>query len=47
MATQKVLILRGNSAPAGSYPNERGNTNVPWPIGALHVSALVRPPKRL
>jgi hypothetical protein len=35
----KMLILRGNSAPAGSYPDETGNANVAWPIGALHVQA--------
>jgi hypothetical protein len=35
----KMLILRGNSAGAGSYPDEKGNTNVAWPIGALHVQA--------
>ncbi len=39
MATQKMLILRGNSAGPGSYPDETGNTKVAWPIGALHVSA--------
>lgn len=36
MARQKMLILRGNSAPAGSYPDEQGN-KIEWPIGALHV----------
>lgn len=35
----KMLILRGNSAGPGSYPDEKGNTNVSWPIGALHVHA--------
>jgi hypothetical protein len=39
MAKPKMLILRGNSAPAGSYPDEKGNANVAWPIGALHVPA--------
>lgn len=39
MDNAKMLILRGNSAPAGSYPDERGNPNVAWPIGALHVQA--------
>jgi len=34
----KMLILRGNSAPAGSYPDEQGN-KIAWPIGALHVWA--------
>jgi len=33
-----MLILRGNSAGAGSYPDEQGKT-IAWPIGALHVSA--------
>jgi hypothetical protein len=35
----KMLILRGNSAAAGSYPDENGNPNVAWPFGALHVRA--------
>jgi hypothetical protein len=39
MANPKMLILRGNSAGPGSYPDERGNNNVAWPIGALHVQA--------
>lgn len=39
MALRKMLILRGNSAGAGSYPDETGNLNVPWPKGALHVEA--------
>lgn len=40
MATsKKMLILRGNSAGAGSYPDESGNNNVAWPFGALHVQA--------
>lgn len=39
MAKPKMLILRGNSAGAGSYPDEKGNNNVAWPIGALHVQA--------
>jgi hypothetical protein len=34
-----MLILRGNSADAGKYPDEQGNTNVAWPQGALHVWA--------
>jgi hypothetical protein len=34
----KMIILRGNSAGAGSYPDEQGKTPA-WPIGALHVSA--------
>jgi hypothetical protein len=39
MPRGKMLILRGNSADAGTYPNEQGNTNVAWPVGALHVWA--------
>lgn len=35
---KKMLILRGNSATAGSYPDERGNA-IAWPTGALHESA--------
>jgi hypothetical protein len=34
----KMLILRGNSAPAGHYPDEQGKTPA-WPLGALHVAA--------
>lgn len=39
MANSKMVILRGNSAGAGSYPDEKGNAHVAWPIGALHVQA--------
>ncbi|MGZ5871237.1 MAG: hypothetical protein ACXWKP_03895 [Bradyrhizobium sp.] len=39
MAKSKMLILRGNSAGPGSYPDEKGNNNASWPIGALHVQA--------
>lgn len=39
MPIPKMLILRGNWAPAGNYPDENGNANVAWPIGALHVRA--------
>lgn len=39
MALRKMVILRGNSAGPGSYPDEKGNKNTPWPIGALHVEA--------
>jgi hypothetical protein len=35
---QKMLILRGNSAGKGKYPDEKGNLPA-WPIGALHVGA--------
>jgi hypothetical protein len=41
-----MLILRGNSAPAGSYPDEQGN-NIAWPIGALHVEAAREYARRL
>jgi hypothetical protein len=34
-----MVILRGNPAGPGSYPDERGNTKVAWPLGALHVQA--------
>ncbi|WP_156949007.1 hypothetical protein [Bradyrhizobium sp. WSM1417] len=39
MPNPKMLILRGNSAPAGNYPDESGNPNIAWPFGALHVRA--------
>ncbi len=32
---QKMLILRGNSAPKGKYPDEHGNYRA-WSDGALH-----------
>ena len=35
---KKMLILRGNSAPEGEYPDEEGK-NIAWPNGALHVRA--------
>ena len=38
MANLKMVILRGNAAKAGSYPDEQGKT-IAWPIGALHVKA--------
>lgn len=38
MAKSKMLILRGNSAPKGSYPDEKGDM-IAWPDGALHVGA--------
>jgi alpha-beta hydrolase superfamily lysophospholipase len=34
----KMLILAGNSAPAGTYPDEKGILKE-WPRGALHESA--------
>jgi hypothetical protein len=40
-----MLMLRGNSAPAGKYPDERGK-NIAWPVGALHVSAASEYAKR-
>lgn len=45
MAQPKMLILRGNDAPAGSYPDEQGKM-IAWPIGALHVSAATDYAKR-
>ena len=38
MARRRMLILPGNAAPAGKYPDEQGN-NIPWPDGALHRTA--------
>jgi hypothetical protein len=35
---KKRLILRGNSAGEGTYPDEHGH-NIAWPDGALHVQA--------
>jgi len=35
---RKMIILRGNSADKGSYPDEQGNT-IAWPHGALHEDA--------
>jgi hypothetical protein len=46
MAHRKMVILRGNSAPAGSYPDEQGNM-ISWPIGALHVDAAVEFARRM
>ena len=46
MSRPKMLILRGNSASAGSYPDEQGKT-IAWPIGALHVSAASAYARRL
>ena len=38
MPGRKMIILRGNSAGAGTYPDEQGQ-KIAWPFGALHVSA--------
>jgi hypothetical protein len=38
MAERKMVILRGNAAKAGSYPDENGKP-IAWPKGALHVKA--------
>lgn len=46
MALRKMVILRGNSAGPGSYPDEKGNLKTPWPIGALHVGAASEYAKR-
>jgi hypothetical protein len=40
MPFRKMVIMRGNSAPAGSYPDEKGVT-IAWPQGALHVEAAL------
>ena len=45
MSRPKMLILLGNSAPAGTYPDEQGK-NIAWPLGALHVSAASEYAKR-
>src|SRR5215218_4544789 len=42
---RKMIILRGNSAPEGNYPDEQGNT-IAWPNGALHVDAATTYAKR-
>jgi hypothetical protein len=34
-----MLILPGNAAGKGKYPDEHGNTDVEWPTGALHRAA--------
>jgi hypothetical protein len=41
-----MLILRGNSAAAGTYPDEEGK-NIAWPFGALHVWAASEFARRL
>jgi hypothetical protein len=46
MANPKMVILRGNSAKAGKFPDEKGNYPA-WPIGALHVKAAEDYAKRL
>jgi hypothetical protein len=46
MPRHKMLILRGNSAPAGIFPDEQGK-NIAWPIGALHVEAATEYARRL
>src|SRR3954449_6171881 len=38
MADKTMVIMRGNSAKAGTYPDEQGK-KIAWPIGALHVKA--------
>ena len=38
MANKTMLILRGNDAGAGNYPDEQGKI-VAWPKGALHEKA--------
>ena len=38
MGNPKMVILPGNAAKEGKYPDEQGNTPA-WPKGALHVKA--------
>lgn len=45
MARPRMVVMRGNSAPAGKYPDEKGD-NIAWPIGALHVDAAKEYAKR-
>jgi hypothetical protein len=40
MPFRKMVFMRGNPAPAGTYPDEKG-VNVAWPLGALHVEAAL------
>lgn len=35
---RKMIILRGNDAEAGTFPDETGK-KIAWPDGALHVAA--------
>lgn len=35
----RMLILPGNAAGKGKYPDEQGNMDVAWPTGALHRNA--------
>ncbi|WP_426955707.1 hypothetical protein [Muricoccus radiodurans] len=45
MSRRKMLILRGNAAAAGMFPDERG-VEIAWPSGALHVDAAVEYARR-
>jgi hypothetical protein len=45
MARRKMVILRGNRADAGTFPDETG-AKIAWPLGALHVAAAVEYAKR-
>jgi hypothetical protein len=45
MSRPKMLILQGNSAPAGTYPDEQGKT-IAGPLGVLHVAAASEYAKR-
>jgi hypothetical protein len=46
MSRPKMLILRGNSAGAGAYPDEQGKM-IAWPFGALHEWAATEYARRL
>jgi len=45
MSRPKMLILRGNAAGAGSYPDEQGKL-IAWPSGALHEWAATEYARR-
>lgn len=45
MARPKMVILRGNDAAAGTFPDETG-AKIAWPLGALHVDAAVEYARR-
>ena len=46
MSRRTMLILRGNSAAAGTYPDEQGK-KIGWPFGALHEEAASEYARRL
>jgi hypothetical protein len=46
MPHRKMVILRGNSSPAGTYPDEKGE-KIAWPSGASHAEAAREFARRL